>query len=96
MCLDWILASTEYIEFVYMMLEFKVSLCQYDLVRARKTGTVKTMSIMLVKLTSTVERMKMKRVVVIRLEDEVVGLNDNKHINSMSHIIRQEIDVVQY
>jgi hypothetical protein len=23
MCLDWILASTEYIEFVYMMLEFK-------------------------------------------------------------------------
>ena len=24
MCLDWILASTEYIEFVYMMLEFKV------------------------------------------------------------------------
>jgi len=25
MCLDWILASTEYIEFVQMMLEFKVS-----------------------------------------------------------------------
>jgi len=24
MCLDWILASTEYIEFVTMMLEFKV------------------------------------------------------------------------
>jgi hypothetical protein len=24
MCLDWILASTEYIEFVQMMLEFKV------------------------------------------------------------------------
>lgn len=23
MCLDWILASTEYIEFVYMMLDFK-------------------------------------------------------------------------
>ena len=25
MCLDWILASTEYLEFVTMMLEFKVS-----------------------------------------------------------------------
>jgi hypothetical protein len=23
MCLDWILASTEYTEFVYMMLEFR-------------------------------------------------------------------------
>jgi hypothetical protein len=26
MCLDWLLASTEYTEFVYMMLEFKVTL----------------------------------------------------------------------
>ena len=45
MCLDWILASTEYIEFVYMMLEFKVfphSTCFLDFLttfRVRKTGT---------------------------------------------------------
>jgi hypothetical protein len=25
MCLDWLLASTEYVEFVCMMLEFKVT-----------------------------------------------------------------------
>lgn len=30
MCLDWILASTEYNEFVCMMLEFKVQLIDKD------------------------------------------------------------------
>ena len=48
MCLDWILASTEYIEFVYMMLEFKVFPLIHSsrihhgfltTVRVRKTGT---------------------------------------------------------
>jgi hypothetical protein len=42
MCLDWILASTEYIEFVTMMLEFKVStplLIPYSTLRTGWTTT---------------------------------------------------------
>ena len=52
MCLDWILASTEYIEFVYMMLEFKVGIYRSFAVRERKTGTEKITNTMLGKPTS--------------------------------------------
>ena len=38
MCLDWILASTEYIEFVTMMLEFKVCTHCITLASTRRTG----------------------------------------------------------
>jgi hypothetical protein len=62
MCLDWILASTEYIEFVYMMLEFKVfphTSCFLDFLttfRARKTGTGKITNTTRVRPTSTAVR----------------------------------------
>ena len=69
MCLDWILASTEYIEFVYMMLEFKVfRILQSQFlmtVRVRKTGTGKITSTMRVRPTSTAVRAVMT---MIRLE----------------------------
>jgi hypothetical protein len=38
MCLDWILASTEYIEFVSMMLEFKVRHFKSIFFSTPKTG----------------------------------------------------------
>jgi len=44
MCLDWILASTEYIEFVNMMLEFKVSLVPNDICSTRRTGWMTTVN----------------------------------------------------
>ena len=47
MCLDWILASTEYIEFVYMMLDFKVTSDMSSFFRVRKTGTVRITNTML-------------------------------------------------
>jgi hypothetical protein len=62
MCLDWILASTEYIEFVYMMLEFKVfpsfNILSVFLTtfRARKTGTGKITNTTRVRPTSTAVR----------------------------------------
>jgi len=43
MCLDWILASAEYIEFVLMMLQFRVIIilkfCLIGENRKRKSGT---------------------------------------------------------
>ena len=65
------MASTEYIEFVYMMLEFKVR--QFEMswgcVRVRKTGTAKITNMRRVKLISMGVRM-LKRVRAIRLEDD--------------------------
>jgi hypothetical protein len=57
MCLDWILASTEYIEFVYMMLEFKVYFT-VSIFRGLKTGMERTTNTMLVKPTNMAERMR--------------------------------------
>ena len=43
MCLDWILASAEYIEFVLMMLQFRVIIivifCLIGEIRKQKSGT---------------------------------------------------------
>jgi len=72
MCLDWILASTEYIEFVYMMLEFKVSILEkwYVCVRGLKTGTEKTTSTKLARPTSMAVRTRR----TTRLEEGLVEL----------------------
>ena len=69
MCLDWILASTEYIEFVYMMLEFKVSgQLLFEYLRARKIGTARTTSMRRVRLTSMAARTLRKGKVATRPE----------------------------